>query len=249
MEPHYTHCLEGRKQLNQLVGQFDYYVGDSEFNVEELANLHCEPSSVLPIVVDLAVKKQPNKKLDKEGAKFLFVGRVAPNKKHEDIIKVFNYYYTYIDPKATLYLVGDYNNYTLYYEKLLKLQGTLPCKNNVIFTGKVSGEELDFHYRTSDVLLCMSEHEGFCVPLLESMSYGIPTIAFDAGAIRSTMGSAGVKIIEKEYENIAELISYILGNDDLKNSLVNKQYEWLEQFTVEKTAEALIQIISRVEKL
>lgn len=251
MEPHFTHCLEGREQLQKLSGKFDLYLGDSQFNVEELIELGCSPCEVLPIVVDLEVKRDlRHRSLLKKtvtGEKFIFVGRVAPNKKHEDIIKVFDYFYTYINPRAELYLIGNYNNYLPYYEKLTEICSKLPSRNSIFFTGKISNEELDFHYKSADVFLSMSEHEGFCVPLLESMSYGLPTFAFDAGAIRGTMGPAGIKLKRKDASDVAELIHYVLTDRKLRTSIIENQYAWLEHFSSENTIKTLKRVIEQVK--
>lgn len=247
MEPHYQHCLEGREQLKEMVSLFDLYIGDSQFNVDELSSLGCSPCRVMPIIVDMKIKGQRKKYGGaKLGTKFLFVGRVAPNKKHEDIIRVFDYYCTYIDPKATLYLVGNYNDYMPYYDQLQQLIKNLPSKNRIIFTGKVSSEELTYHYNSADIFLCMSEHEGFCVPLLESMSYGLPTIAFDSGAISTTMGKAGVLIKEKRYDDIAELIDYLLQDQKTIQTIIDKQYEWLERFSLERSQQLLLDIVKQM---
>ncbi|MDF9840212.1 MULTISPECIES: glycosyltransferase family 4 protein [unclassified Paenibacillus] len=248
MEPHYTHCLEGRKQLSQLRGMFDLYLGDSEYNVQELDEIGCSPTGVLPIVVDMAIKnnKKVRTKNEQDEIKFIFVGRVAPNKKHEDIIRIFEYYHTYINPNSKLYLVGNYNDYSLYYNQLMMLVQTMVSKNSIQFTGKISEGELDYHYRTADIFLSMSEHEGFCVPLLESMSYGVPTFAFDAGAIRTTLGKAGVLITSKDYDYIGELIHLILNNQALREEIINNQYDWINNFSIEATEDALLKYIDKV---
>lgn len=250
MEPHYSHCLEGRAQLKELSGNFNLYLGDSQFNVDELKAFGCSPCEVLPIVVEIEAKKYKKKPISQKndvGEKFIFVGRVAPNKKHEDIIRVFDYFYTYINPRSELYLIGNYNDYLPYHNKLTELIGKLSSKNNIHFTGKVSSEELDYHYRSADVFVSMSEHEGFCVPLLESMSYGLPTFAFDAGAISSTMGSAGIKLKSKEPADVAELINYILENEELEKNIIENQYKWVEHFSVENTIKTLKRVIEQVK--
>ncbi|KRE51056.1 glycosyltransferase family 4 protein [Paenibacillus sp. Soil724D2] len=250
MEPHYTQCLDGRMQLEELVGMFDLYLGDSQFNVSELLNLGCEPSRVMPIIVDLKIKSSKRKyTISNNGTKFLFVGRVAPNKKHEDVMRIFDYYCTYIDPNAILYFVGNYNDYMLYYEKLLNIRSNLTSGRKIIFTGKVSNDELVHHYKTADVFLCMSEHEGFCVPLLESMSYGLPTFAFDSGAINSTMGASGVLITEKRFDDIAELIDILLNKQEIAREIVEKQYLWLDNFTRAKSIGLLAEILEEVRNL
>lgn len=253
MEPHYTHCLEGRQQLADLVGQFEYYLGDSEFNVEELIALGCSPTGVLPIFVDIKVKEIEHNRnamrtLKSTAPKFLFVGRVAPNKKHEDVMKVFEYYYTFINRNASLYFVGNYESYQDYYASLYEYKSKLLSRDQIVFTGKVSQSELEYHYQTADIFISMSEHEGFCVPLLESIAYGIPTLAYNAGAIKSTMGNSGVIINEKIFDNIAELIDLILSNSQLSTEIIEKQYNWINNFSVKTTEECLLRFINEVKK-
>ena len=246
MEPHYHHCLEGREQLANLSGKFDYYIGDSEFNTHELEQMGCSPTMVMPIVVDLPVRAKRKIYSSKSKKKFIFIGRVAPNKKHEDVIKIFDYYYSYINPDSELFLIGNFQDYMPYYNKLKNIITNLPSRDNIHFTGKVSNEELDYHYKTADVFLCMSEHEGFCVPLLESMSYGVITIAYDSGAIRTTMGDSGVLILEKLHEDIAELISFILEHEQLAQSIIDNQYKWLINFSRENSRQRLLSIINKM---
>jgi glycosyltransferase involved in cell wall biosynthesis len=250
MEPHYTHCFEGRKQLKEIAGLFDMYLGDSEYNVKELEQVGCSQTRVLPISVDLKIKGDRKQyTIKKKGRKFLFVGRVAPNKKHEDIMRIFEYYYQYIDRDSTLYFVGNYQDYLPYYNKLVSYKNTLQSSDKIIFTGKVSSEEVHYHYSTADVFICMSEHEGFCVPLLESMSYGIPTFAYDSGAIRSTMQNAGVIITKKMHEEIAELVDVILNDTQLTQEIIDQQYEHLSFFSREKALKNLEQIIQEVRSM
>ncbi|MBB6638140.1 glycosyltransferase family 4 protein [Cohnella thailandensis] len=249
MEPHYTHCMEGRKQLLQLAGQFDMYIGDSEFNVQELQAMGCEPTYVMPIVLELGSIIRRTVKDANKGRKFLFVGRVAPNKKHEDIMRVFDYYCKYIDPQATLHLVGNYQDYLPYYERLQSYRAGLLSRDRILFTGKVSAEERDHYYRNADVLLSMSEHEGFCVPLLESMSYGIPTFVFNCGAVKTTMGNAGVLIHEKRFEDIAELIDAVLSDKKLAQEIIDKQYEWLNHFSRDESVKQLVSILEEARSL
>ncbi|MCM3261598.1 glycosyltransferase family 4 protein [Paenibacillus lautus] len=250
MEPHYTHCLEGRQQLVQLSEKFDLYVGVSEYNVMELSEIGCSPCAILPITVDLEIKNTPprNKGVVGDGRKFIFVGRVAPNKRHEDVLNIFEYYYTYINTNSELFLIGNYSDYELYYKRLVNIVDTLNSKERITFTGKVTSEELDYHYKSADAFISMSEHEGFCVPLLESMSYGVPTFAYSAGAIDSTIGNAGIKILLKDTERIAELIDYVIENKKLEKEVIDKQYDWLNNFSVSKTKIALRKILDQVKK-
>jgi glycosyltransferase involved in cell wall biosynthesis len=245
MELHFKHCEDGREQINDLVKYCDYFIADSVFNANELRKHGVNSVTVIPIVVDIPARfEKLQRNPTKKNIQFLFVGRVAPNKKHEDIVRIFDYYYRYIDNKASLQLVGNYNDYEPYYFKLKSFIGALPSRNQIKFYGKVSDEELDSIYRRSDVFISMSEHEGFCVPLVESMSYGLLTLAYDAGAIRNTMGGAGLLILDKRFEDIAELIDVIVNDDAIYKNIINKQYEMIEKYSHENSKKRLHELLT-----
>lgn len=246
----YKYCNEGLKQLKNITHSFDGFIADSEFNKNDLNKMGVNNVQVLPIVIDFEAMSSHiiNESLlsqykSRSQTNFLFVGRVAPNKKHEDIIDIFEYYYTNINRNSNLIFVGNYEHYMEYYTTLIKKIQSLHCKSNITFTGKVSSEDLHTYYKLADIFLCMSEHEGFCVPLLESMHYSIPTLAFDAGAIKYTMGDAGILIYEKDHKRIAELCNVIISDESLKEKIINKQKKWLIQYERQKIKDDLERII------
>ena len=229
---------EGEKQLLDFKNIYDYYIGDSSYNISSLKELGIESKfDVLPILIDFSQLDKVSKKdihNNIEQKIFIFVGRVAPNKKHEDIIDVFEEYFVNINNNSMLYLIGNYNDYPEYFDFLKNKLEKLLCKEGVIFTGKVSNEELYNYYKNADVFICMSEHEGFCIPILESMYCGVPTIAFDSCAISSTMGNSGVLVKNKNYKEIARLIHYLFINENIKNEIVVKQKIRTLELTEEK---------------
>ena len=234
---HGERCSEGEQQLLELYKYYNYYLADSEFNVQSLKQLGINKDvDVLPILIDFSkidrLLKNKRKK-NTEIKTFLFVGRVAPNKKHEDIIDLFEYYFKNINCNSKLVFVGNYADYMDYFDKLQNKINNLYSSKNIIFTGKIDDEHLYQYYLDADVFICMSEHEGFCIPLLESMYFGIPTIAFDAGAIHTTMGDAGILIKHKSAEKIAKLIHVILTNENIQKQIVDKQYAWVRNFSRE----------------
>lgn len=225
----------GREQVRSLSKIVDYAVGDSEYNRQELGEFGFNNTGVLPILVDFikygVAHTNSIKKID-NSTKILFVGRISPNKKQDDIIKIFYYYKKNIDPNSKLYLVGSYEGLEKYYDMLLDLVKSLKL-DDVYFTGKVDFDELISCYKSADVFLCMSEHEGFCVPLIESMFFDIPIIAFNSTAIPYTLGNSGILINKKEYKEIAELMHIIIEDKKTKGKIIRTQRDRLRDFNRE----------------
>lgn len=225
---------DGRKELAEFAGTVDLALGDSEYNREELEELGFKKTGVLPIIIDFEIYKQePDKKILKKFndnyINFLFVGRISPNKKQEDVIKTFYYYNKYINSRSRLFLVGSYNGTEKYHAQLQNLVKQLNLKN-VHIIGQVEFPELLAYYKLADVFLSMSEHEGFCVPLVESMYFGIPIISYSSTAIPYTLDGCGVLFKEKRYEQVAELMNYIIENKGLKARIVERQKKRLQEF-------------------
>jgi len=116
----------------------------------------------------------------------LFVGRIIPNKRVDDVIRSFAVFQKWLQPRSRLLLVGDHRGFERYFDRLQELVRELRV-DEVVFTGHVDDDELYACYRAADVFLCLSEHEGFCVPLQEAMHFGLPVVAYDAGAVRETL--------------------------------------------------------------
>ena len=166
---------------------------------------------------------------DVPGTNMLFVGRIAPNKRQEDVIRVFRYYKEHIDTHARLFLVGTYAGFERYQAQLQSYveRHQIP---DVVFTGLVSDAELFAYYKLSDVFVCLSEHEGFCVPLLESMYFDVPIIAYDAGAIRETLDGSGVLVQKKKYDVVAEVAAQLVRNEPLRRRTLAGQRKRLADF-------------------
>ena len=156
------------------------------------------------------------------------MGRVTPHKKQEDAIKTLYYYKKFINANARLFIVGGGKQ--SYLTKLKRLVGNLRMENDVIFTGKVSFDELCTYYCLADVLLSMSQHEGFCVPLIEGMLFKKPVIAFEATAIPYTMGNSGILYDKNDCGLVAEMIHRVVQDESLRESVIAAQLKQLEEF-------------------
>jgi len=207
----------------------------SKYNQIQLQKLGFKKTFEIPYYVDeklYGIKNERPFSDNKIYDNFLFVGRISPNKKYEDILKIFYYYSNLINPNSRLFFTGkiDLNNPDLYQRQLLILIKKLNLENKVIFTGLVDFEELLHLYRIADVFISMSEHEGFGVPLIESMIMKVPIIAYDSAAIPYTLNGTGVLIKEKDHKSIVNLISQIIKNKDLNSKITSNQLNYFKNY-------------------
>ncbi len=237
--PHiYRLALLGRQELATLVGHVDLALGDSSYNRSELDALGFAPTGVMPIAVDLArITDAPRRpaleKVLADGLiNFLFVGRIAPNKKIEDHIRLAEHYKRYVDSRYRFIFVGRHDAVPSYYAAIRGLMERyqMPA-DRFWFTGPVPNADLAAFYRYASVYVSLSEHEGFCVPLLEAMAAGVPVLAYGAAAVPETMGGAGVVFAPKDLELAAELMGRLTYDDGLRAGILRGQYARLDAFT------------------
>ena len=236
----------------RLVGQTDRALGDSEYNRQELEDLGFTNTGVFPIAVDTdRITKAPRrpaleKVLHEEGwLNFLFVGRIAPNKKIEDHIKLAEHYKRYVDEQYRFIFVGKTDATPKYYAAIRAMleQYRMP-PGRFIFTGPVPDEDLAAYYRTARVYISLSEHEGFCVPLLEAMSADVPVLAYASTAVPDTLGGAGVQFSPKDLEFAAELLGELAYNDDLRSRVIARQRARLADFGDDRIRKELERLTS-----
>lgn len=221
-------CYHGRRELQAFVERTELALGDSEFNRRELEAAGFRKTGVLPIVLDLdAYRRTPSpvvQGLYGDGrTNLLFVGRVIPNKRIEDLIRVFAVYQRHLEPRSRLLVVGDHRGYERYFDRLREMVRTLRLEHSVVFTGQVDDDELMAYYQVSHLFLCLSDHEGYCVPLVEAMHFGVPVVAYDRGAVRDTLQGGGVLLTEKRPELVAELVHRLLNDDGLRQEVLRTQ--------------------------
>jgi glycosyltransferase involved in cell wall biosynthesis len=232
-----AHCARGREELRELRPHCAMALADSEFNRLELAELGFANSAVLPIVLDPArydvrsVRGLERPYRDGH-VNLLHVGRLVPNKRIEDVLKTFYFYRRRINPDSRLFLVGIDTDMEIYAVALRQMIHDLGL-SGVAFPGRVSQRELVTYYRLAHVYLCMSEHEGFCVPLVEAMYLGVPVVAYAAGAVTETLGDGGALVLRKDFAEVAELVSLIQEDADLRASLVAAGRERAKAFLPE----------------
>jgi len=216
---------EGEKELPELCRMTDRLIADSSFNASELKRLGFQ-STVLDLPVDPARwSEAANPGMlqllrSAPGPHIIHVGRLAPNKCIEDIIRTFYFLHHYIDRNARLWLVGIDIDTELYSFGLRRLVHELALSDAVTFTGNMADSEVRALYEAGHVYLCMSEHEGFCLPIVEAFHFGMPVVAFASSAIPDTMGNAGVLVREKKHAEIAEILAEVARPGALRERLV-----------------------------
>jgi len=231
-------ATRGRAELATLAGRVDMALGDSDYNRRELEALGFGRTGVFPIAVDTGrVTARPSRPaleavLDDGLVNFLFVGRIAPNKKIEDHIRLAALYSQYVDTECRFIFVGRCDVVPRYYSMILALVAHHGLRRDrVIFTGAVPDEELAIYYQHAAVYTSLSEHEGFCVPLVEAMAAGVPVMAYAAAAVPDTLGGAGVQFAPKDLEFAAELLGELTFNDSLRADIIAGQRRRLVDFS------------------
>lgn len=230
-------CNLGRAQLASNPQSFIAAYADSPYNAKELISLGYKNVATIPLLLD--IEKNKNFSFDEEIVKkyqetynIITVGRIVSNKAQHEVINTLFYLKKHYGLKnIKLFLVGgvsepDYDAY------LRELRENLLLEDVVILSGKVSDEELQGYYRCADLFLTLSNHEGFCIPLLEAMLEDIPTLAFDTGGISATLPASSL-LHFKSPDYVASKILEIKNSAHLRHEMVKAQKEHLEQFSNE----------------
>lgn len=242
---------QGLQQFERLAGALDYCIADSAFNKQDLERMgyHC-PIDVCPIVIPFAdYEKKPNEQLlrryEKDGVTtWLFTGRIAPNKKQEDVIRAFYYYHNYFNARSRLVFVGSWLGMEKCYERLCDYVALLELTDSVIFTGHIKFDEILAYYTMADVFVCMSEHEGFCVPLVEAMFFGLPIVAYDSCAVPETLGEGGLLLKDKDPKQAAAAIDALLNDKEALASMKARQQTRLSALSYESVKERFASLLT-----
>jgi glycosyltransferase involved in cell wall biosynthesis len=243
-------CFRGRRELRAYASRCDLAMGDSEFNRQDLEGLGFPRTAVLPVVPDFShLDREPNRFVadlfDDEWTNILFVGRVIANKKIEDLIRIFHAYHTVFNPRSRLIVVGMYTMFERYLAGLTHMAAELGL-SHVHFTGHITDEELVAYYEIGDLFLCASEHEGFCVPIVEAFYKQVPVVAYAATAVPGTMDGAGVLFDGKEPLHVAALMDAVLSNPRLQDAIVDGQLQAVRRLQAKDFAGTLLGFVDRI---
>ncbi len=226
-------CFRGRRELTAYVGRCALALGDSEYNRAELEGLGFPRTGVLPVVPDFThLEGAPQRafaaEFDDQWTNVMFVGRVIPNKRFEDVIRAFHAYRVRYNPRSRLLLVGSYSGFETYLAMLHALAARLGT-SDVHFLGHVSNEELSALYDVADLFLCASEHEGFCVPLVEAFYKRVPVMAYAATAVPATLDGGGVLFATRDPFEVARLMDAVLDHPGVAEAVLRSQDAALER--------------------
>ena len=244
-------CYKGRLELKSLADKVDLALGDSEYNRGELVAAGFKETGVLPLVMDFTKFDHPPlpvlRELFADGKhNLLFVGRISPNKKVEDVIMTFHLYQKYFHADSRLFIVGEYRGFERYLNALQSLVGELRVKN-VHFSGHIPLAEVVSYFKLAHLYLHLSEHEGFCAPIPESFHLGIPVVAFDGGAVAETMNGGGVLVRKKDLLQVAALCHEILTRPQLKATILAGQEKALGKYRQQLTGQILLSYLRNLQ--
>lgn len=251
-----TVCRQGREQVKDIAtANCDLYLADSQYNAEELIREGADRPKCVVVApfhhIDKLSQLAPDTSvLDQyvnSTLNILMVGRVAPNKGHGSLIETLAIYNHLYHGKARLLIVGkEAPQLATYSQWLRQLATTKGLDGSVIFAGGVSDEQLKAYYLAADFFMLTSEHEGFCVPLVEAMAMKVPIIAFASSAIPATIGEAGLVWQERNPYLLAESIDYLDRDESLSAALGlmgRRRYE--QVFSSDRVAEDFTRALSQ----
>ena len=238
-----TQLADGRRDAASLASVASVVMADSQFNADELAAWGYPPATVLPLVLDFDnfsqnASRSTVRTFSDGLTNILFVGRCAPNKRIEDLVAAFYYYQHYINPSSRFIHAGSYADADQYRVLLLTRIKALKLEN-FLSVGSVPQAELNAYYKTAHVFLCLSEHEGFCVPLVEAMIFGLPIFAKPAAAVPETLGGAGILLPDAAPRSVAETVRRTLSDELALARLKKGRAERLAAFSLENVARRL----------
>jgi glycosyltransferase involved in cell wall biosynthesis len=250
--PEFAQILyKGRHDLAQLGQHFQISVGDSAFNAAELAQDGFQNPGVLPLAIDPSKWTFPPdpaimQQLQDGRTNLLFVGRFAPNKKQDDLIVAFSHYLQ-LDPDARLILVGKPESEDPYVVHLRDLITRLGLTDAVLLPGSIVDAQLAAYYRSAHLFWSMSEHEGFCVPLIESMWFDVPILAFKSSAVPETLADAGLMFTDKtDMAGLAALAHLVVGDSALREKLIRAQRRRRRVFLPDKVSPVLVDLVAKL---
>jgi L-malate glycosyltransferase len=232
----------GRSQLRDLAPVTEFAVADSVFNERELQTAGYRSTATVPLLLDLdtfggspdaALAARLAQQKSEGGADLLFVGKVSPHKGQHDLIKALATYRRLYDPQARLHLIGGAIS-DEYRTAIERFAQELDLLDAVDIAGSVTHEELIAYYAASDVFVCLSNHEGFCVPLLEAMYHRLPIVAYTNTAVPETVEGAGLILPDKEPARVAAAIDRVIGDPQLRALLASAAAERVDTFALPK---------------
>lgn len=240
--------LDARRQIASLASRAAAGIADSQYNAAELARMGCADVHVVPVLIDLdrvRAAAPDDRAPAGVGTRWLFVGRLCPNKAQHDVIKAFALHRRLFDPAATLALVGRSSSHR--YETALRaLVDDLDVGDAVRLVGSVDDDTLAAAYRTADVFVCLSEHEGFCNTVVEAMAARVPVVAYASSALPETLGGGGLLLPDKDPLLVATAVQRVMSDRDLHDRVVRAGTRRLAALDLDAARAELGRVLSRL---
>jgi glycosyltransferase involved in cell wall biosynthesis len=251
-------CKRGRDEITELAtSQCDLYLSASSFSMKELIAAGADPSKSFVVppfhsidrLSTIIADQETLKNYSGDTANILTVGRVVPHKNLHHLIEVFAHYHHDYNNNSRLIIVGKGGEGFNTYAKLLhRVVEKLELTDAVVFTGGVSDEVLKAYYLVAGAFVTVSEHEGFCVPLVEAMSMKLPITAYASTAIPETLGDAGIVWTERNPMLLAESIDRLIRDQPVRDALGERGYRRYETlFTNEIVEHSFLQAMSKLK--
>ena len=249
-EPAAAVVLErGLLEIQKIASCVDGAMANSQFSANELRELGVEDVVVLP-PYDAALRATPDRshsswlKRTKAGIDVLFVGRIVPNKGHFHLLRTLGALRAGAETPPRLFVVGSWGHMA-YMDALRRVRDRIG-REGIVFPGSITDAALASHYSEADVFLCLSEHEGFCVPLLEAMRWGVPVVAYDAGAVGDTLGGAGILLRTLDPCVVAEVVARVASDEALRKQVVEGQFRRLAELEAIPRDEMLLSAVRKL---
>lgn len=243
-------CYHGRRELLAYRSRVDLAAGVSEFNRAELDAAGFSPTAILPVVPGFShLACVPDSRMldayDGDAINVLFVGRLIPSKRPDNLIRYFGAFQRAVGVPARLLIAGSYEQFAGYRDELFAFAAAIGA-TDVHLLGQVTNEELTALYDVADVFLCASEHEGFCVPLIEAFYKRVPVVAFAAAAVPATLDGGGVLFDTRDPDEVAALLAAVVTQPAFEDAVLTRQDAALRRLLAKDFGRAALDLVERV---
>ncbi len=238
---------EARHELKDILSQATDIWADSAFNAAELGELGFPNAKVFPLLFrpneqDIPPDPTVLAKFTVPMKNILFVGRIAPNKCIEELITAFAWFHRNIEPQSRLLIVGSDRSAPTYYA-MLKMYAAELGLDTVFFERFASSSGLSAYYQVADIFATTSQHEGYCLPLVEAMYKNVPVVSRRVGGTPEAMGNAGVQFEDLKAEELAELFGLLCFDPSFKQTVIESQHERIKTLLVRPVNEEFLGLL------
>ncbi|HCB34074.1 MAG TPA: hypothetical protein DEP69_02565 [Acidimicrobiaceae bacterium] len=248
-----TEVRLGREQMARYADLCEHAICDSEFNRRELQELGYRSTETIPVLFDVdstpprpsTARRIERRRSRGPATQVLFVGRCAPNKCQHELVAVVHCLREMFGHDAHLHLVGD-ESLPAYRRVVGTVVKESRMARHVTFYGSAKPDVLAALYRGADVFCCVSDHEGFCIPVIEAMRHDLPVVAFDSSAVGDTVGDGGLRLTDKHPVTVAAALDRVAGDAALARRMVEAGRRRADDFALARTTARFAESLSSV---